>query len=400
MVEGEKRIRMTIYSEATYPFFRGGGEVFLDKFAKFFHDMGYEITIISNKINKKEKLVEEIDDIRIYRAPPMIPPPSYYGWPQTLLGKIFFAIKKTVREFIKVFIHLYVLYKFKPHILVLNGVTVTSIPSFLPGATILKSWRIAQKLSKHTKILLIVHAINPPGGIVLKNTLADASKADAVVCVEKWMKDLLQEKLPDKEVRWIHNGVDIEHFNFKPITTSGNILFVGRLSEDHGLDILLKALSKIRSEYPWIMVRVIGEGPQKREYVKLVERLELSYMVDFKGGVDHGDMPKEYHWAFIVVNPIRVSAIGISTLEAMSCGRIVLKSAINGVDDIIEDGVNGFLFEMGNSNSLAEKLRKCFKISNYRAEAISKRARKTIIDRFNLISVFNRYAEIIRELVS
>ena len=399
MVEKKKRIRMAIYSEATYPFFRGGGEIFLDRFAKFFRDLGYEVTIISNKISKEEKIVEEVNGIKFYRALPTIPPPSYYGWPRTLVGKLLFVLKKSIREFIKVFIYLYVLYKFKPHILVLNGVTATSIPSFLPGATFLKSWRIVHKLSSHTKVLLIVHAINPPRGIVLKNTLADASKADIVVCVEKWMKDFLQEKLPGKEIVWIHNGVDVRHFSFKPVTKSGNILFVGRLSEDHGLDVLLKAVSKIISEYPWIMVRVVGEGPQKKEYIELAKQLGLHHVVDFRGGVDYEDMPKEYHWAFIAVNPVKVAGIGITTLEAMSCGRIVLKSTVNG-DDVIVDGVNGFLFKLGDPDSLAEKLRECLEMSEYKAEAIGKRARETVVKRFNLLDVFNRYAAIIRDLVS
>jgi len=121
--------------------------------------------------------------------------------------------------------------------------------------------------------------------------------------------------------------------------------------------------------------------------------------VDFRGGVDYEDMPKEYHWAFIAVNPVKVAGIGITTLEAMSCGRIVLKSTVNG-DDVIVDGVNGFLFKLGDPDSLAEKLRECLEMSEYKAEAIGKRARETVVKRFNLLDVFNRYAAIIRDLVS
>ena len=148
------------------------------------------------------------------------------------------------------------------------------------------------------------------------------------------------------------------------------------------------------------MVRVVGEGPQKKEYMKLAEQLELSYMVDFRGGVDHEDMPKEYHWAFMVVNPVKVAGIGITTLEAMSCGRIVLKSTASGTDDVIVDGTNGFLFKLGDPDSLAEKLRKCLNMDQYTVETIGKNARKTIVERFNLIDIFNRYARIIRDLVS
>ncbi|GEM_PF-2578135 len=392
-------VRMLIYSEATLPYFKGGGEVFLDKFAKFFHGRGCEIVIVSNKINKKEKVVDEVDGVKIYRIPPTIPPPSYYGWPKTIFGKIFFVVKKSIREIIKALAFTYILAKFKPDILVLNGVTVTSLPSFVPGATVLKTWRLAKKLS-NIKVLLIVHAINPPKGKTLKNALADASGADAVVCVEKWMRDLLNNKIHGKKIEWIHNGVDVKHFNFKPVSRTGNILFVGRLSEDHGLDILLEALYRIRSKYPWIMARVVGEGPEKERYIKLAEKLDLTYMVDFRGGVDHEDMPEEYYWAFIVVNPVRVPAIGISTLEAMSCGRIILKSSVGGKDDVVVNDVNGFLFELGDPESLAEKLKMCLELGEEKIEAITREARETVVSRFNLNNTFARYENIIHELAS
>ena len=302
-----------------------------------------------------------------------------------------------VREIVKTFLFFVLIFSFKPDVMVLNGVTITVLPSFMPLSTKLKAWKIVKKFEK-IRTMLIVHAINPPKGKTLENAFDDVSCADVTVCVEKWMLDLLLNKFPEKKIVWIHNGVDVRFFDFKMPEKNNHVLFVGRLSDDHGLDILLNAVHKIVKEFPDVKVKIVGDGPQRDDYLRLSQTLGLSDIVEFKGRISHDKILGEYYWAFLVVNPIRVVAIGISTLEAMSCGRIVVKACRNNYDDVIVDGFNGFLFELGSVNSLAHKLRTCLSLSKDVIDNIASNARKTVVEKFDEEKVFGRYESIIREL--
>ena len=391
-----EKIRIIIYSEATLPYFVGGGEVFLEKLCSFLKGKDHEVVVISNKVHKAEKFLVDYDGVKIYRIPPTVPPPSFYGWPKGVLRKSLLGIKKILREMIKTVVFLALSFTFKPNVIILNGVTITVLPSFLPGATKLKAWRIVRKIKK-TKILLIVHAINPPRGKTLKNALDDSASADVIVCVEKWIKDILSSYLKNKKIIWIHNGVNISLFKFKKIKKNNNILFVGRMSDDHGLDIFLKALQIVVKDFPHVSVRIVGDGPQRDEYFRLAEDLGLIDILEFKGKVKHDLMPNEYYWAFIVVNPVRAPGIGITTLEAMSCGRIIIKSNRD-INDAIIDGLNGFLFEVEDPRSLAEKIKLCLNLKEEDVESIVLNARKTILEKFDERRVFDEYEKVILEL--
>ena len=391
-------IKILIYSEATLPFFVGGGEIFLKKMCNYFQNQGHNIVVVSNKVDKKEKVVSDEEGIIVYRVPPAVKPPSYYGWPKGRLEKIYFVLKKLSREILKTFFLFYIFLNFKPDIFILNGVSITVIPSFLPGSTRIKAWKFAKKIFRR-KVLLIVHAINPPSGITLKNTISDVIASDTVVCVEKWMKDLLSNYIGDKKCFWIHNGVDTNLFRYRKNVKGYNVLFVGRLSEDHGLDILLEALSIVSQDFPNINLRVVGDGPQKKQYIDLMRKLGLEKNVVFRGKIDNENMWKEYHWSNIVVNPVRVVCIGISTLEAMSCGRIVIKSSDGTRDDVIQEGINGFLFKMNDSYSLSEKIKEVLLLGEDSIEKISLKARETIDREFDENKIFERYESVILRLL-
>ncbi len=393
--------RILVLSEATLPYFMGGGEVFLDNFVNFLRSRGHRVVVLSNKIHVEERFCTTRYGAKYYRVPPTVPPPSFYGWPKTLASKIFFVLKKIFREILKVAVITYIYLRYRPEVLVLNGVSVTAIPSFLPGATILKAWRIL-KLTR-AKILLIVHAINPPSGRTLRNTISDMSVSHRVVCVEEWMvKKLCREKPSEcSKITWIPNGVDPDRFPYQPLISQPNILFIGRLSPDHGLDILLHAMEKVREKHPGLRVRIIGTGPCEDKYKALAGELGLEDIIEFKGSVPNEELPREYHWASIVINPIRVDAIGITTLEAMSCGRIVIKSSSrNYSDPAIEDGVNGFLFKLADTQDLVLKLEEIFSMPSEELELVSLSARKTVEEKFSLSGTFEKYEKVILSLLT
>lgn len=134
------------------------------------------------------------------------------------------------------------------------------------------------------------------------------------------------------------------------------ILFSGRLIPRKGLSTLMRALSTLPRELPWILW-VEGEGPKRGEYEALSRRLDMEDSCRFLGFCQ-----MELHaWlvlhAEIVVVPSLSDPWGIVVDEAMQLGKAVCASDATGSAlDRIADGENGVLFKAGDEEDLRKKL--------------------------------------------
>jgi phosphatidyl-myo-inositol dimannoside synthase len=134
------------------------------------------------------------------------------------------------------------------------------------------------------------------------------------------------------------------------------VLFIGRLIEIKGVDLLLTAMKSM----PDVRLVVAGDG-DKRSDLEVLAR-ELSVSVKFVGPAGAGQREALLTACDVVVVPSRVLTNGrtegtpVVCLEAMAAGRVVIASRTGGLRDIILDGENGLLFEPGDHRALREKL--------------------------------------------
>jgi len=127
----------------------------------------------------------------------------------------------------------------------------------------------------------------------------------------------------------------------------GYALFVGRLSEEKGIDILLDGWGKIASK-----LKIIGDGPL-REYVVA----KTSRSVEFLGHKDKaGVLDLIKNAEFIIMPSTWYETFGMVIIEAFACGTPVIVSKLGSLQTIVEDGVTGLHFEAGNAQDLAEKV--------------------------------------------
>jgi GalNAc-alpha-(1->4)-GalNAc-alpha-(1->3)-diNAcBac-PP-undecaprenol alpha-1,4-N-acetyl-D-galactosaminyltransferase len=120
------------------------------------------------------------------------------------------------------------------------------------------------------------------------------------------------------------------------------ILAVGRLTHQKGFDILIRAFSHIRAEYPnWRLV-IIGAGPEHSALVSLSAQLKLGDCVEFRSPVK--DIEAWMSRAGLVVQPSRFEGFPNVVLEAMGMGAAVISTDCrSGPSEIIKDRVNGRL---------------------------------------------------------
>lgn len=128
---------------------------------------------------------------------------------------------------------------------------------------------------------------------------------------------------------------------------AGYFLYAGRLSNEKGIDVLLKALAG--SNYK---LKIAGRGPQEHALHQLVKDLKLSDQVDFLGQQVHEQLAKLLDGAIALTVPsIWYENMPLNILEALGRGCPVVASRIGGIPEIISDQINGWLAEPGDSKS-------------------------------------------------
>jgi glycosyltransferase involved in cell wall biosynthesis len=139
------------------------------------------------------------------------------------------------------------------------------------------------------------------------------------------------------------------------------LLFVGRLVERKGVEVLVRALAKLRAEKPATLT-VIGEGKWAGRIRAEVSRLDLDEMVRFTGHVSADRLAAEYEAADILVLPAVVDSkgdtegLGVVILEGLRFERPVVASEVGGVVDIVREGESGWLVPPGDADALAARL--------------------------------------------
>lgn len=162
--------------------------------------------------------------------------------------------------------------------------------------------------------------------------------------------------------RIIPNGVDTERFNpgVKPLDKfpedKPKILFLGRLDPRKGLNHLLAAYPLIKKKIPEAILIVVGSGPSIERYKNSIPA-KLRDSVYFEGRVSADLIPRYYATCDSYVSPATGGEVfGIVLTEAMATGKPVVASNIPGYNDVIQDRVNGLLFDYKNPEDIADKV--------------------------------------------
>ncbi len=140
----------------------------------------------------------------------------------------------------------------------------------------------------------------------------------------------------------------------------GLLLYVGRLADKKGVDVLIEALARI----PGARLEVIGDGPDRPALEALVDRLGLGDRVSFRGRQPKAEVLSALARAHIAVIPSRVGADGdmegtpVVLCEAMAAGVPVVASDIGGLGECLDDGRTGLLVPPGDVDALATVLDK------------------------------------------
>lgn len=162
--------------------------------------------------------------------------------------------------------------------------------------------------------------------------------------------------------RIVPNGVDVARFEHaEPIAEvagddAPSLLFVGRLEPRKGLEPLVRAFTRLKTDRPDLQLHVVGEGGQLEPCRALLpERLRAD--VHFHGRVPGGQVPRWFASCDLYVSPaLGGESFGIVLLEAMASGTPFVASAIPGYRSVATDGTQGRLVPPGDVPALANAI--------------------------------------------
>jgi len=227
-------------------------------------------------------------------------------------------------------------------------------------------------------------------------------KVDRIVAISKEIcNELISHRIHTEKVINIPNSVDTEYFTPSEAKSWKNpfqILFVGRLTEAKGVDVLLEALKNITTKgYNDLLLTVVGDGDLRKELENMALSLDLKKYVKFTGY--QKDVMEYYHTSDILVLPSNWEGLPLVLLEGMACGLPVVASNLSGNREGIEDGINGYLFAPGNTDELSERL--IFLIDHpEKAKQMGRINRQKAVTQFSTKTVFNKYVELYKSLLA
>lgn len=136
-----------------------------------------------------------------------------------------------------------------------------------------------------------------------------------------------------------------------------DILYVGRLSKEKGIEYLIQAIPKIKEEHPEVKLHIVGEGNMEQNFKDLTNKLEIEDKVIIHGYLPHENLATMYRKSSVFILPsVCKENAPNAIIEAMSQRTPVITTNIGGQAELVENGVNGLLVKPGDAGDLAEKI--------------------------------------------
>jgi glycosyltransferase involved in cell wall biosynthesis len=194
-------------------------------------------------------------------------------------------------------------------------------------------------------------------GLAWKAAGRTFGRAEAVTTPTRKAAQFLERHTGLTGVHAISCGVDAHKYspNWQP-RTENRILFVGRVTGEKQIDVLLRALTLLPAELD-AKVEIVGGGDQKRNLEHLAVELGIADRVTFTGYVTDEELREAYHRASVLAMPSIAELQSIVTMEAMASALPIVAANAMALPHLVHDGENGYLFEPSNPDDLAAKLR-------------------------------------------
>ena len=238
-----------------------------------------------------------------------------------------------------------------------------------------------------------------------------ASRMTEFITPSEKTKEYMRSVGSDTYINIIPTGIDFSIFKsdkvdqvkmaqFKKehgITSHTKVfLLLGRIAKEKSMDVSLRGFYAYHQKHPEVEKKllIVGDGPYREELELLVEELGLTNLVEFLGAVSSLEVPFYYHLADIYTSASITETQGLTFMEAMAAGRIVLARFDSNLTGTIINGKTGFFFT--DDASFVSQTEKILSLTKEQKDSIIKEAYRIVdvysIDKFyhNIVRVYKR----------
>jgi len=247
------------------------------------------------------------------------------------------------------------------------------------------------------------------------------SKADLIIGCSEYVTGKIRHKFPQlaRRCRTVHNGRDTNFFapanrqSDKSKNQVKRLLYVGRVSPEKGVHVLLDAFEKVLGNYPQAQLDIIGlqrqlppeflvalsddnkvtdlasfyDGSSQYSYFSYLQKrarsLGIESHVTFTDNLPHLQLLNHYRAADVFVFPsIWDEPFGNPPVEAMAVGVPVIATQSGGITETVENGKTGLLVEQGNANALARATLRLLENEDL-MDSMGKAGRKRAVELFS-----------------
>lgn len=159
-----------------------------------------------------------------------------------------------------------------------------------------------------------------------------------------------------------YNGIDTRKFTCKnrEVKISSNeelrLISTGTLMWRKGYLWQILLVKKLTDRGLKVKLEIIGDGPDRQGLEYTVKRLDIDGTVVLAGQMGHDDVIKHLQESDIYISTSAAEGLSNSVLEAVASGLPVIAFECEGMNEVIEDGFNGFIIPFGDIDTMAEKI--------------------------------------------
>lgn len=230
-------------------------------------------------------------------------------------------------------------------------------------------------------------------------------KADVITATSEYLADETAKYAPKgKTIHIVPFGIDCE--TFLPIKKNNKnetitIGFAKHLLPKYGPDILVEAFSLLTNKYPFLRLKIAGEGYMLAELERKAEGMGVKDKVKFSGKIPHEKMPDFLSDVDIAVQPSRhkSESFGVAALEASAMEIPVVSTWTGGISECVKDGETGILVELDSTKALANAISVLIENPQKRKE-MGKTGRKFVLDNYRWQNNVKSMSEIYKNTIS
>lgn len=221
------------------------------------------------------------------------------------------------------------------------------------------------------------------------------------------VREVIARGVKKEKITLIENGVDLSEIDLvcdraeeKPSKSSNKekirIGYIGQLVPRKRVDLLIEAFEIIRRELPHAQLEIYGDGASMSDLKSVASNCTVPDSVNFHGWVSNRlERMKELD---LMVMTSSAEGIPRTLMEAMAIGTPCCAFAIDGVTDLVEDGVSGLLSPFGDVNHLAQQCLRVLRSEEF-SNSVRKAGRKRIESRFSGKRMADEYQALYADVV-